>query len=255
MIGRTVTALGLFALTTASAGAVQCVNPGGTGGCFASIQDAVDASTSGELIDIAAGTYAEHVQIPGGPEPFLIGLTLLGAGAGATIADGGGTGDVITVRERATAAISGMTLRNGSTGLRALASSTVTLMDSEVSGNLGGGIAAGGRAMTILRTTVMGNTSSGNGDGIEVQIGRVFVTESLVSQNTAFRGGGLYAARGIIAVERSTFSDNDAVDGGGIYGERRARLTVTDSEVVGNASLDAGEDAQANHCFWHDDLR
>lgn len=41
----------------------SCVNPGGTGGCFASIQAAVDAAGSGEVVEIEAGTYVENVVI------------------------------------------------------------------------------------------------------------------------------------------------------------------------------------------------
>lgn len=41
--------------------AVRCVNPGGTGGCFATIGAAVAAATAGDTINVAAGTYNEQV--------------------------------------------------------------------------------------------------------------------------------------------------------------------------------------------------
>ena len=55
--------------------ATKCVNPGGTGGCFASINAAVAAAASNDTIKVAAGTYHEDVLIP---KP----LSIVGAGGG-----------------------------------------------------------------------------------------------------------------------------------------------------------------------------
>ena len=38
-------------------GADLCVNPGGTDGCFATIQEAIDAPSDGDTITVAAGIY------------------------------------------------------------------------------------------------------------------------------------------------------------------------------------------------------
>ena len=42
---------------------VSCVNPGGTGGCFSTIQAAVNAASPGDQINVAAGTYPEGVNV------------------------------------------------------------------------------------------------------------------------------------------------------------------------------------------------
>jgi len=43
--------------------ATLCVNPGGTGDCYSSIQSAVDAARSGDTIHVATGIYSEVVSI------------------------------------------------------------------------------------------------------------------------------------------------------------------------------------------------
>jgi len=53
--------------------ATWCVNPGGTGGCYSSIQSAVDAAGSGDTITVETGTYSENVTVD-------IPLTLLAGG-------------------------------------------------------------------------------------------------------------------------------------------------------------------------------
>lgn len=67
-----------------------CVNPGGTGGCFSSINAAIAATFPGGLVLVAPGTYKEDVVI-GKP------LSLIGAGATVTIIDATGLPNAIYV--------------------------------------------------------------------------------------------------------------------------------------------------------------
>jgi Right handed beta helix region len=76
-------ALSFAALGHTAAAASLCVNPGGTGGCFATIQAAVNHAAAYDVVHVAAGTYKEFVTIG-------IPLSVLGDGAGATAIDATG---------------------------------------------------------------------------------------------------------------------------------------------------------------------
>lgn len=52
-----------FVFAVSAFAASRCVNPGGTAGCYASIQSAVNASSPGDIIYVLIGRYNEHVEI------------------------------------------------------------------------------------------------------------------------------------------------------------------------------------------------
>jgi parallel beta-helix repeat protein len=72
-----------IAICQTALAATLCVNPGGTAGCFAKIQDAVNAAAANDTIHVAQGTYAEDVVV-GKP------LSLVGHGSSNTIIDAAG---------------------------------------------------------------------------------------------------------------------------------------------------------------------
>jgi len=73
---------------------------------YLTIQAAVNAASSGDIVYMRSGTYYEHVTI-GKP------LALQGEDRNTTIIDGGGTGKVITATSTSNVAVSGFTVRNG----------------------------------------------------------------------------------------------------------------------------------------------
>ena len=75
-----VCAVALVLLAQPSWAANLCVNPGGTHGCFASIQAAVNNASPNDVINVAPGTYKEEVDI-GMP------LSIIGSGAHVSVVE------------------------------------------------------------------------------------------------------------------------------------------------------------------------
>src|SRR5437868_1378518 len=114
-LGLALAVVGLAAshLPIASAAGPWFVDPGGSDSndCLASntacltIAGAVGKAASGDVINVAAGTYSENISISGKV------LTIIGAGP-TTIVDAGGAGRVMDTNQDLT--LSGLTLQNGS---------------------------------------------------------------------------------------------------------------------------------------------
>jgi hypothetical protein len=202
--------------------ATLCVNPGGTGGCFASLQAAVDAAARNDLIQVAAGTYNENVSL------LDKDLTIGGAGAATTIIDGGGT-DRVLDSVRSTFTLSGVTLRNGS---------TLSLAPDEHGGCARINVPRTDRV--ILSEVVIEDCTAIEGGGLVLR-GRVRIERATIRNNTASYGGGIWTGAGPTNVEivDSTISGNGAIQGGGVasFG---AQLRLANSTVSGNTASDLG---------------
>ena len=75
-------AVGVVLFGAGIAGAVECVDPGGAGGCFTTIQAAIDAAAVGDTINVNPGTYIERLTISQS-------VVLLGAQTGVDPTPGG----------------------------------------------------------------------------------------------------------------------------------------------------------------------
>jgi hypothetical protein len=204
--------LALAARAAPARAATLCVNPGGTAGCFAAIQGAVDAAASGDTILVATGTYAEHVVLPSGKT-----LTIRGAGATRTMVDGSGTGIVFDIPEGVgLIALSALTIQHGNTGI------------------------SNRRSLTLANSRVVDNAGFIIGGGI-FNVGRLDVSASTFARNVGFFGAGINNF-GPLDIEGSTFTGNSATLGGAI-GNTNSTLTavtVTDSTISGNQASDRG---------------
>ena len=115
----------LFTVTLASQtqAASHCVNPTGSGNCFAAIQDAVDAAVAGDKISIKNGVYFENVTVPAGMEGLRISGSknaILDPGEDMDAATVDNTGDGFLV-ESNDVTIQGFTIRNGESGANSIA--------------------------------------------------------------------------------------------------------------------------------------
>lgn len=177
---------------------------------------------------------------------------ITGEGAASpAILDGSGTGTVLF--NAADSELRSLRIENGE-GDRGAAVDAggiynytdLTLRDVTVADNTtlnrGGGIANVGGTLTLIRSTVTGNTSrQAWGGGIYTtshsgNAGTLRIYDSTISDNHADRqaGGGIFAedVDASVTIVRSTVSGNSAATGGGVYGPT---LTIIDSTFHGNS--------------------
>jgi parallel beta-helix repeat protein len=124
----------LIAIGTPAFAVLPCVNPGGTGGCFSSINAAIDAASPGSIIRVAPGTYKEAVIVW---KP----LSLIGANASTTIIDGTGLSNAMYVDGLdnpglRNVLITGFTLENSNfEGLLVTNTTSLTIRNNQVQNN------------------------------------------------------------------------------------------------------------------------
>jgi parallel beta-helix repeat protein len=240
-------AIGIGALCLAGAGqpaaaATRCVNPGGTGGCFASIGAAVTVASPGDTIQVAHGTYKEYVVIPKS-------LSLIGANQENTIVDALNKPFGINVDGHnnvglSGVVISGFTVKNANNaGIVISNASAVTVSENRVLNNdkglvpgnpttcpslsafpyftgeaedCGEGILLSG----VDHSTLANNTVTGNAGGILVtdDTGPThdnLITGNSVVRNTALDCGITLPSHSPFGVFHNTVSGNDSSYNGG----------------------------------------
>jgi hypothetical protein len=171
-----------------------------------SLRDAVSNAASGETITFALSPSCSVITETSGRITVATNLTIDGPGA-SQLAVSGNLGDtVFGVDPGVTAAISGLTIENGSSGI-------------------GGGIFNHG-ALTVTGSTLSDNTS-GNGGGIfNYPEGTLTVTDSTFSNNN----GSAITNDGVMTVT-DIVSDN----GGGLANlGNNCTMTVIDSTMANN---------------------
>ncbi len=125
--------------------------------------------------------------------------------------------------------------------------SGLTIANGNSPGSNGGGIYNNGGKLTVSNSTLSGNSalSGAGGGGIHNNGGTLTITNSTVSSNSAgFGGGGINNFRSTVTITNSTISGNTITggNGGGIYNSgdsTSGTVTVTNSTISGNSASDS----------------
>jgi len=252
--------------------ATFCVNPGGTAGCFAKIQDAVDATgKSGSVINVAVGAYFDNVTIPktrvtinADPDTAIFGVT---------------TDPILTVAAGAKVTINNLQFQDTFTKSSCIESrGSLTMNGIAVflcSGMRGAGIHQIGGKLTILNSVIDGNEATENGGCLAMEGGKLTLQDAdftsciahgdggamwlsntrvnitrdnndtdpkvqIKSNHASGSGGGIFARGGKISINAVVLSDNVATAGNGGGIESSSPLTITNSLIENNISLGDG---------------
>ncbi|HKO54822.1 MAG TPA: Calx-beta domain-containing protein [Thermoanaerobaculia bacterium] len=215
-----------------------------TGGDCVAGQDAADVitfSVTGSIVTGSRLDVLDGVSING---PGQAQLTINGAdshrvfylyapGDSVTISN-------LTITGGAISNAPGAGIASFSTGLTL---DHVTLSSNDAPGGVGGGLfAAGGGAVSVLTSTLTGNTSASGGAIYLANSGGATITDSDITGNDSANDGGgitlyMYAA---VSITGTTISGNDAgCCGGGIAGLARS-VMLDDVDLLNNTAVSSG---------------
>jgi hypothetical protein len=224
------------------------------------IQQAIDAAKSGDIINVAAGTYTGALTVTSKA------LTIQGANKTSTIITSGSTSaTALTVDGARLVVVSGVTLQNSYTGILAMRGAALELTNAIVQDTNSHGIqiadnstakltdvtvqrSSGGYGIRVMRSssiTFSGTVtcSSHSSDGINIgPSSSLYLSNAhLTVNNSGSRGIYIFNNSGLFAEDSSITADNNADRGiylsnsSGLFAERSA-ITVqntTASDSIG----------------------
>lgn len=196
-----------------------------------SIQAAIAAAASGDVIVLNPGLYPECLDFLGKDLVLRSTDPTNPVTVAATIIDGGAAGRVVSFEngETANALLKGVTIRNGGGagviggGGIFIHNSSPKILNCLIIGNLlnagsGGGILVNGGAPTIVGNIIRGNSSPVSGGGVCFTGGATgLFQENSVMQNAGVDGGGLALYGSTPDVRKNSIQKNSASSGGGVY--------------------------------------
>jgi hypothetical protein len=187
---------------------------------FKTIQEGIDASSDGDTVIVAEGTYFENIEFKGknivltSTEPNDPGVVQ------KTIIDGNDAGSAVAFdgTENETCVLSGFTIRNG---------------NAEWGGGISGGTDPAATYATIQNNTITANSAE-HGGGLALCDGTI--QNNTITGNWGNYGGGLNFCWGTI--QNNTIAGNSAgAEGGGLDW---CVGTIQNNTIVGNSAQYSG---------------
>jgi len=219
---------------------------------YPTIQAAIDTAQSGDIVDIAAGTYAENILIN------KSGITIQGAGQGQTIIDGQQQGSVVTINNvDNTTIFMDCTVRNGlglGGGIQIINASPI-IRHNEIVDNAGQGGMAGGFYISganadpiIIDNLIQHNytyAAIGWGGGLYVCHGaRPIISQNQIIDNRAWAlGGAIYLYGADALIDHNIIKDNHADFEMGIFVLDTGVTTIQNNLIVHNYGTYQGDSA------------
>jgi len=216
-------------------------------GDYPYLQDAVNATSSGDIIVVSPGTYVGQLDFLG--KDILIRSR---DGADVTILDGNQTGSVVTFAngETSSSVLQGFTLTNG------------TGTEGAWGYYLGGGVYCLDSSPTLINNVIRANSAS-DGGGIYCENSSPNIVSNTIKNNTAFKGGGIYCYDYSSPSLVNNVIACNSVDGhgAGLCCWSYSSPTVTNSTFTENASQAEGgaiyctnycAPVVANSILWND---
>lgn len=258
-------------------------NCNGAAPCYTTVQAAVEAAASGDVIKVAAGTYTDiHVR-DGITQVVYISKTVTIRGgyttadwdhsdpeANPTTLDAQGLGRVLVITGTITPTVEGLRITGGDAeGLGGVPGSTsdagggvyvetaaAIISDCQVFSNTAQAAESytygGGLYLRCSDSTLTGNTISANtadyGGGLYLYESDAALSGNTAISNTAnYGGGGLWVSHGTPQLSGNTISANTASSGGGLY------LYKSEAALSGNTVAANIANCGAGLCLDHSD--
>jgi predicted outer membrane repeat protein len=223
-------------------------------GDYDTIQDAINASSTGDTVSVADGTYNGNILFPGNKTN----ITLISEnGPESTVIYGDHNGSVVTFAAGINSTLDGFTITNGSTsenggGVLIGSSSSPTIANCIITDNeafAGGGISCGDSSTPFITNSIIQNNSVtgdndlSNGGGIHASsAASPTITNCIIKNNTSERNGGGMAFNSADEpwIVNCIFSNNTAAVNGGAISFANSAPIITNCTFSNNSASSNG---------------